>query len=248
MMQVEEFYELLESVDESSSIDALKETCERFCLLIDIPYYLLGVIGQTSSYSPTIRVISNYPEKWLELYFKESEQQNDPVVKYIFEKQSPIRWDKLVEYQDFSSSKGLLVFEKAAAYGLYNGLSIPIRSTSENIAVFSVAIGERADANKVLDNAQMFCHTFATHLFERYVLLEISASEETDRRELTKRELECLFWACEGKTAWEISQIINVSERTVLFHLGNSNTKLGAINRQHAVALAIKKGIIKPNI
>ena len=131
---------------------------------------------------------------------------------------------------------------------MYNGLSIPIRSTSENIAVFSVAIGERADANKVLDNAQMFCHTFATHLFERYVLLEISASDETDRRELTKRELECLFWACEGKTAWEISQIINVSERTVLFHLGNSNTKLGAINRQHAVALAIKKGIIKPNI
>ncbi|MCE9687100.1 LuxR family transcriptional regulator [Shewanella sp. AS16] len=246
-MQVAQFYELTDKLAVCNSFDELKDCCELFCQLTDIPYYLIGIIGQESSYAPTIRLLSNYPEEWLARYFKEGKQQADPVVKYIIQHQSPIRWDKLIASDNFNSATGLKVFKDAAEYGLFNGISIPLKSSSENIAVFSMAIGKRTDANSILDNAQMFCHTFATHLFERYLLIELSNTPSA-KTELTKRELECLFWACEGKTAWEIAQIVGISERTILFHLNNSTTKLGAVNRQHAVALAIKKNLIKPNI
>jgi LuxR family transcriptional activator of bioluminescence operon len=56
-----------------------------------------------------------------------------------------------------------------------------------------------------------------------------------------------MFWACEGKTTWEISRIVEISERTVIYHLHNSAQKLGASNRQHAVAIAIGKGLITQN-
>jgi len=64
--------------------------------------------------------------------------------------------------------------------------------------------------------------------------------------DLTQREKECLLWATEGKTTWETSRILRISERTVTFHLQNVQGKLGVSNRQQAVARAVSLGIIEP--
>ena len=63
---------------------------------------------------------------------------------------------------------------------------------------------------------------------------------------LTARELECLHWAAEGKTSWEIGRVLGVSERTVVFHLQNAAHKFGVNGRQPAVARAIALGLIDP--
>jgi len=62
---------------------------------------------------------------------------------------------------------------------------------------------------------------------------------------LTPRELECLQWASKGKTAWETSQILAVSESTVIFHLRNATRKLNATNRVHAVTKALQASLIE---
>ena len=56
---------------------------------------------------------------------------------------------------------------------------------------------------------------------------------------LTPRELECLQWAAEGKTSWEIGRLLRISERTAIFHLNNASRKLGVCSRQAAVARAV---------
>lgn len=61
---------------------------------------------------------------------------------------------------------------------------------------------------------------------------------------LSKREKEVLRWLKEGKSSMEISKVIGISERTINFHIYNIIRKLGAINRIHAVALAVESGII----
>ena len=61
---------------------------------------------------------------------------------------------------------------------------------------------------------------------------------------LSKREKEVLRWIAEGKTAWEISVILNISERTVSFHTSNILAKLNAVNKTHAVALAVSESIL----
>ncbi|MFD2053355.1 helix-turn-helix transcriptional regulator [Mesorhizobium calcicola] len=52
---------------------------------------------------------------------------------------------------------------------------------------------------------------------------------------LTPRELECLKWASRGKSAWDISQLLGVSRRTVTFHLENAKAKLGVRTISQAV-------------
>ena len=47
-----------------------------------------------------------------------------------------------------------------------------------------------------------------------------------------------------GKTNWEISVILNISERTVKFHVQNIERKLNAVNKTHAVAIALDQNLL----
>lgn len=61
---------------------------------------------------------------------------------------------------------------------------------------------------------------------------------------LSAREGEILSLASHGKTAPEMSAALAISERTVAFHINNIVEKLGAANKTHAVALALRHGLI----
>ena len=71
------------------------------------------------------------------------------------------------------------------------------------------------------------------------------AEFRTDRSfGLTSQETQCLQWCKEGKTNWEIGEILSISEKTVEFHLGNTMRKLGAGNRISAVVIGLRRGLI----
>ncbi len=61
---------------------------------------------------------------------------------------------------------------------------------------------------------------------------------------LTSREIEVLTWVARGKSAWEIGEILDIAKRTVDEHAQTAVRKLGAVNRTHAVALAVRDRII----
>jgi DNA-binding CsgD family transcriptional regulator len=62
---------------------------------------------------------------------------------------------------------------------------------------------------------------------------------------LSPRELECLRWTSEGKTAWEVGRIIGISEQTAVRHLNNATHKLGCVNKHQAMAKALRRGLIR---
>lgn len=62
---------------------------------------------------------------------------------------------------------------------------------------------------------------------------------------LTTHEAELLALIAAGRTTTEIAQTVYQSERTVKEHLTAIFRKLGARNRAHAVALAIRHGHIR---
>ena len=61
---------------------------------------------------------------------------------------------------------------------------------------------------------------------------------------LTARERECLLWAAQGKTSWEIGRILGIAERTVNFHIANTCAKLDVRTRQAAITTALEWGLI----
>ena len=61
---------------------------------------------------------------------------------------------------------------------------------------------------------------------------------------LTPRERDCLAFVADGLRTAELAHRLEVSEATVEFHLANARRKLGARTRDHAVALAIRSGML----
>jgi DNA-binding CsgD family transcriptional regulator len=62
--------------------------------------------------------------------------------------------------------------------------------------------------------------------------------------ELSAREREALNWAQQGKTYWEIGCILGISQRTVKFHFARIKSKLDVVSTPHAVAKAMRMGLI----
>lgn len=65
---------------------------------------------------------------------------------------------------------------------------------------------------------------------------------------LARREIEVMTLTAVGKTRPEISQILCLSKETVKDYIVRSCRKLHAVNKTHAVALAVTLGLITPFI
>lgn len=56
---------------------------------------------------------------------------------------------------------------------------------------------------------------------------------------LTQRESQCLKLVAQGKTDQQIGELLEISPRTVRFHIGNAKAKLGVATRIQAVTMRI---------
>jgi len=65
-------------------------------------------------------------------------------------------------------------------------------------------------------------------------------------RTLDPNELSALTLFANGKTAEEIAITLNVSKSMAQHYLRVAARKLGARNRVHAVAIAVRMGLVKP--
>ena len=80
----------------------------------------------------------------------------------------------------------------------------------------------------------------------RYVAPDVAArlAEHLGDDELTQRELEVLALIREGCRNKQVARRLGISETTVNFHIRNLVQKLGANDRAHAVAIAIRRGLV----
>jgi len=129
--------------------------------------------------------------------------------------------------------------------GIGTILVSPIHLPRSRIAVICW-MGEQS-ADEIREQLQYYEAQLVavSHLFARRAMADIEKEPvEQDFARLTLREQECLCLAAEGHSDNEISGMINISANTVRFHIDNSSTKLGAVSRTHAVALASQLGIL----
>jgi LuxR family quorum sensing-dependent transcriptional regulator len=61
---------------------------------------------------------------------------------------------------------------------------------------------------------------------------------------ITPREKEVIKWVADGKTAWEISTILHLSEHTIRNHIENARRKFDATNTAHLIAAAFRNQLI----
>lgn len=65
------------------------------------------------------------------------------------------------------------------------------------------------------------------------------------KHKISKRELECGYAICSGNTLRQVGALLNITERTVRFHLENLKQKLQAKSKEEVIAKLIYSGLVR---
>jgi DNA-binding CsgD family transcriptional regulator len=85
-------------------------------------------------------------------------------------------------------------------------------------------------------------HVMALYTHNR--LMKLNRETRRPSPDLTRRETDCLKWAAQGKSDWEIGEILKISESTAHWYIENAKRKLGVATRIQAVMGAYAAGLI----
>ncbi|HJT51382.1 MAG TPA: LuxR family transcriptional regulator [Nitrosospira sp.] len=235
---------LIESLLNCSSVEELHTTATAIAREMGFEHFLYGVQVNTSLTRPYRFILSCYPEEWRKHYDAEGYANIDPTVAHCAKTSIPIVWKNEI----FKGRREARVRSEARDCGLVSGASFSVHGGRGEAAMLSLATPRESreaqnDILATMGKAQLF----TCYLHEAVQSIVLSKGPLPIKRiSLTEREQECLLWAAEGKTGWEIANIVNISERTVTFHLQNAGQKLGVVNRQQAISRALSLGLIEP--
>lgn len=116
----------------------------------------------------------------------------------------------------------------------------PLRGETAVFAAAAPAEPEDGDflAGPTMTELRVLARYFHSHI------LRLNGHDTFESLLMSARELDCLKWTAAGKTAWEASRILGISERTVIFHLNAARKKLNCATTTQAVAKAVATQLI----
>lgn len=189
---------------------------------------------------------STYSERWMKEQgsLPLNDVLRDPVVNHLNSRVDPIFWSR-----DNYQTNGLLsLYERFQSHGLGSGIALAIRGTNGEM----LSVGFSNSEQVKVDGSAPVTQLGALYLSATAMFNQVSEIEKTRDKpkliaatHLTPREIQCLQWAREGKTTWEVAQILGISQATSIFHMKNAVSKLGASNKTHAVIVAVERGLIR---
>ncbi len=181
----------------------------------------------------------SFPREWLEVYAEKGYLSSDVIVRENFTGFKVQYWD-FARLQQYHQEEGLLAlcFDHAMNSCYAHGSRLAV--TGKNGSMFcytgmDIEMNKRTEA--ILEFITPHLHLALSHLYSNKQL-------EWNRGTISQREKEVLNWLKQGKSSWDVSVILGISERTVNYHVYNIMQKLGATNRPQAVAVASRLGLI----
>lgn len=235
----------LEFIESLGDIDDLDKIVHRFGRMVKdfgFDFFLVTGLPEPGGNFEDEIMLNAWPHGWFNHYIQQNYIHSDPVAHECSVNTQPFSWCEVhVDSRRWPLGKQIL--DEATEYGMPNGLCVPIfglRGFQSAVTLAGGDIDLSAQARASIHLASIYTHGRAR------VLLEAEKRNSKLRPiALSGRERECLTWAAAGKSSWEISQILCLSENTVTGYLKAAAKKLGCVNRTQAVAEAIRTGQIR---
>lgn len=236
---------LLEIIHSSVTCSAEQELIALMARLGELlPYQAsLACLSTLKHGTPTgFQVVNvDYPEEYLSVLGASGLIAHDPIVAENFKTYRLQYWADTFR-QQAPTPQTHQIISLAEDYGF--------SKTSHGVGYGHGALARRGNL------ASFFCYhglersrrteEILTLLIPHFheALCRTSGTATQHPPDITPREREILQWLAQGKSTWDISVILNISERTVKFHVGNLLQKLNASTRAHAVAIALENGLV----
>jgi len=202
-----------------------------------------GVLMRGVLQDPNVQITSlgNTPEGYLQAAKDLGDARRDPVMGQLMTQAVPITYDQ----QTYVGAGVGELWEAQAPYGYKTGIAVKLHLPGDKHFLLGVDREEAlpepgAQLMQLVAGLQLL----AAHALTAADRLLSPKLNKGDLPKLTKRELDVLSWTAQGKTAWEVSVILGMSEKTVNFHLGNAMRKLEVTSKHQAVLKCVTAGIL----
>jgi len=240
-----ELTECVSLLHSATSFKEVKDVIKKVTDRLEMDKFIYGSQIPISYVRPITTIVDGYPDDWRDVYEGANYMALDPTIAHCQKSTIPILWSAIPrEDQKINEFLG-----SAHDHGLRGGISVPIQGLGREWGMLSFSIDKDIEQSRSIELASLsLLYAPFIHEAVRRLVHEDNKREKggDGSFKLTARETEVLVWTAEGKTAGEISIILSIAERTVVFHLQNVARKLDVANRTHAVAKAISLGLINP--
>jgi len=204
----------------------LKDYTARF----GMPFLFALSTQRIKKFAPGL-LFTDSPQKLLDLLEQEWPPGSNPVLKHVQAAQKPFAMSEMKH--EFSSIG--FDWRKFAPAKVRGGDAFVVPITNDGVDAIAIFAGHDPDMRPL---ARALIQVAAQHAFRCIKALnEIGESAASRTDGLTKRERDCLRQAALGRKDAQIAEVLGISLRTVRFHFANAKSKLGAANRNEAVAI-----------
>jgi LuxR family quorum sensing-dependent transcriptional regulator len=196
----------------------------------------LASTGHKQSFEEKV-LLKVWPKPWAEQYEAANFYASDPVAPRIRQRPESFTWSELRPSETDPVANSIMQIA-AVDYGLKHGLCAPVHGMNGYQAGLSLAGREVEDTGE----ARAAIELVTMYAFNRLAI--IRSHQPAPRKVLTPREREVMNWVAAGKTAWDTSAILKISEDTVNKTVSTAMHKLNVHTRAQAVAVSIRTGEI----
>jgi LuxR family quorum sensing-dependent transcriptional regulator len=235
--------EALDFIERTQNLDRLSDLIDEFSNMADRQgfgtFILTGIPTIGFDVEPLV-VANRWPKQWSDRYREQVYFPDDPVSRWSMQRDRPFRWTEARNAVP-STKRVLRIGDEAKGLGLVDGLVLPLRASRRWQAVVSLASDTRVDLSRA-EEALLFAAATYFHMKAD----EIRSRTLPPLPRLSPREREVIAWCAAGKTAWEISRILVLSENTIRNQMKAILRKLDAATTTQAVTIAIARGEIQP--
>jgi len=233
-----------DAIDEIEALTAVTAVADRLSTILHqfgYSAFLIADTPETANNIAPLMVLNGWPQGWFDEYNRRNFFRYDPVLNWMRRTVDPFEWTE-VPADMAEQPKARAVMEGAKEFRLLNGFVVPIVRHAGMLAAVTMA-GERPETEPRIKRA---LHILGMYAHNKSRELHGAENDIPQRQRLSQGERDVLSWLALGKTTWEISEIINLSERGVIWRLNSALKKLDAVNRTQAVVIAMRTRQINP--
>lgn len=230
------FQNYIDHLSSAQDAENLREAMAEAAAALDLACFAYLFIPQQPGTDP--RLISSYPTTWTTHYLERHYERFDPVILRVIAHPEPFEWGLGVGSLTPSKLQQEML-EEASGFGIRCGFTVPIHDCRGLTAAVTFASNERRPLFERTVNEHARVLQLMAMYFHSHARRKLAPERLVNGVSLSPRELECLEWASQGKSAWEIGQIIGISRRTAAFHLDNAKAKLRVRSICQAVACLV---------
>lgn len=200
------------------------------------PFALVELRSSSPNWRENL-ILGTVPDAYLDEYFAAKSLFDSPIFRTAQYACEPTPLSQVYDQKQLSR-RGHIIYQRASKYGLQEGYCFPLKGRDCRPTLMLIAGDfQNIDANMrmVMELAVLAFYRRACALFpESHLVFKYQGSRLSDR------ERETLIWVAKGKTDWEIAQLLEISERTVHYHIENAKKKMMVPTRLQAVVEAIR--------